>query len=169
VLDAIRAGVYPQPVGNIGINCVDVRDIAEAAAIALTQPGHSGKTYSVVGPRAWTGAGISEMLSRHLGKPVVYTGNDLKAWAAAMRPFHAGLAAARSGDHVSALPDRRAAGGGSTRTASGALPPSVSRCGYTYDPSALCRSAGTWIMALSLGVLPFCTTRWECRPGRKMC
>jgi uncharacterized protein YbjT (DUF2867 family) len=68
VLDAIRAGVYPQPSGSVGMHRVDVRDIAEAAAIALTQPGHSGKIYSVVGPRAWTGAEIAATLTRHLGK-----------------------------------------------------------------------------------------------------
>jgi uncharacterized protein YbjT (DUF2867 family) len=90
VLDAIRAGAYPQPAGSVGLHRVDVRDIAEAAAIALTQPGHSGKTYSAVGPRAWTGAGISDMLTQHLGKPVVYAGDDLKAWAAQMRAFMPG-------------------------------------------------------------------------------
>ena len=87
VLDAIRAGVYPQPIGNVGLHRVDVRDIAEAAAIVLTEPGHSGKTYSIVGPRAWTGAQIAEVLTRHLGRPVVYTGDDLKAWATQMRAF----------------------------------------------------------------------------------
>ena len=87
VLGAIRAGVYPQPSGSVGMHRVDVRDIAEAAAIALTQPGHSGKTYSVVGPRAWTGAEIAATLTRHLGKPVIYAGDDLKAWAAQMRAF----------------------------------------------------------------------------------
>ncbi len=90
VLDAIRAGVYPQPTGSVGIHRVDVRDIAEAAAIALTQPGHAGKTYSVVGPRAWTGAQIAEMLTRHLGKPVMYAGEDLKAWVAQVRAFMPG-------------------------------------------------------------------------------
>ena len=90
VLDAIRAGIYPQPSGRVGMHRVDVRDIAEAAAIALTQPGHSGKTYSVVGPRAWTGVEISEMLTRHLGKPVIYTGDDVTAWAAQMRAFMPG-------------------------------------------------------------------------------
>jgi uncharacterized protein YbjT (DUF2867 family) len=90
VLDAIRAGVYPQPSGSVGMHRVDVRDIAEAAAIALTQPGHSGKTYSVVGPRAWTGAEIAAMLTRHLGKPVICAGEDLKAWGAQMRAFMPG-------------------------------------------------------------------------------
>ncbi len=90
VLDAIRAGVYPVPSGSVGMHRVDVRDIAEAAAIALTQPGHSGKTYSVVGPRAWTGAAIAEALTQHLGKPVMFVGDDLKAWAAQMRAFMPG-------------------------------------------------------------------------------
>jgi uncharacterized protein YbjT (DUF2867 family) len=87
VLDAIRAGIYPQPSGSIGTHRVDVRDIAEAAAIALTQPGHSGKTYSLVGPRAWTGPQIAATLTQHLGKPVTYVGDDLKAWATQMRTF----------------------------------------------------------------------------------
>ena len=90
VLDAIRAGVYPQPTGGVGMHRVDVRDIAEAAAIALTQPGHAGKTYSIVGPRAWTGADTAEMLTRHLGKPVMYAGEDLKAWVAQVRAFMPG-------------------------------------------------------------------------------
>ena len=90
VLEAIRGGVYPQPTGSVGMHRVDVRDIAEAAAIALTQSGHSGNTYSLVGPRAWTGAEISELLTRHLGKPVLYVGDDLKAWAAQMRTFMPG-------------------------------------------------------------------------------
>lgn len=90
VLDAIRAGVYPQPTGSVGMHRVDVRDIAEAAAIALTEPRHSGKTYSLVGPRAWTGTEIAEMLTRHLGKPVMYVGEDLKAWVAQVRAFMPG-------------------------------------------------------------------------------
>ena len=90
VLDAIRAGVYPQPSGSVGMHRVDVRDIAEAAAIALTQAGHSGKTYSVVGPRSWTGAEISGLLTQHLGKTVIYAGDDLKAWVAQMRAFMPG-------------------------------------------------------------------------------
>lgn len=90
LLDVIRKGIYPQPSGCVGMNRVDVRDIAEAAAIALTQPGHSGKTYSLVGPRAWTGAQIAEALAKHLGKPVLYAGDDLKAWSAQMRAFMPG-------------------------------------------------------------------------------
>ena len=38
------AGIYPMPIGAAGIAAVDVRDIAAAAAITLTTPGHSGRT-----------------------------------------------------------------------------------------------------------------------------
>ncbi|MGA7409370.1 MAG: NmrA family NAD(P)-binding protein [Bryobacteraceae bacterium] len=90
VLDAIRAGIYPMPLTSVGTSRVDVRDIAEAATITLTQSGHSGKTYSLVGPKAWTSPETVELLTRHLGKPVLYVGDDLKAWAAQMRAFMPG-------------------------------------------------------------------------------
>jgi uncharacterized protein YbjT (DUF2867 family) len=90
VAAAIRAGVYPTPIGSVGLHRVDVRDIAEAAAIALTQPGHSGRTYSLVGPRSWTGPQTAECLARHLGNPVSYGGDDLIALAASLRAFMPG-------------------------------------------------------------------------------
>ena len=74
-------GVYPFPAGDIGVNRVDVRDIAEAAVNALTQSGYEGKTYPLVGPEAFTGKRVAEVYSRLLGRPVRYGGNDLDAWA----------------------------------------------------------------------------------------
>jgi uncharacterized protein YbjT (DUF2867 family) len=76
----LKYGIYPQPIGDIGLSRVDVRDIAEAAAITLTTPGHEGQTYNVVGPQAHTGISTAEVWSRALGKPVAYGGNDLNAW-----------------------------------------------------------------------------------------
>src|SRR5580692_8080215 len=35
-----KVGVYPMPLGTAGISAVDIRDIAEAAAIALTSDAH---------------------------------------------------------------------------------------------------------------------------------
>jgi uncharacterized protein YbjT (DUF2867 family) len=40
----LGAGVYPMPIGTAGIAAADVRDIAEAAAISLTEDGHDGQT-----------------------------------------------------------------------------------------------------------------------------
>jgi uncharacterized protein YbjT (DUF2867 family) len=61
---------------------VDVRDIAEAAAIALTAGGHEGQTYNLVGPQLWTGTGAAEAWGRALGKSIAYAGDDLDAWEA---------------------------------------------------------------------------------------
>jgi uncharacterized protein YbjT (DUF2867 family) len=76
----LQHGVYPQPLGKVGLNRVDVRDIAEAAAIALTSSGHEGQTYDVVGPEAHTGESTAAAWSRALNRPVVYGGDDLEAW-----------------------------------------------------------------------------------------
>jgi uncharacterized protein YbjT (DUF2867 family) len=73
-------GMYPQPIGNKGCSRVDVRDIAEAAGIAMTTSGHEGQTYDLVGPEAVTGDSTAATWSRLLGKPIVYGGDDLDAW-----------------------------------------------------------------------------------------
>lgn len=78
-------GVYPQPLGGKGLNRVDVRDIADAAANALLQPGHDGETYALIGPDAWSGEATAAVYSRHLGKTVAYGGDDLNQWAEAVR------------------------------------------------------------------------------------
>lgn len=76
----LQHGVYAQPYGDAGMSRVDVRDIAEAAAIALTEPGHEGETYDLVGPEILTATKTAEIWSRVLGRPIAYAGNDLDAW-----------------------------------------------------------------------------------------
>lgn len=87
LLSAIRAGFYPQPMGGVGLHRVDVRDIAEAAAITLTEAGHAGRTYSLVGAEAFTGERTAEVYARHLGHAVRYVGDDLQTFSAAMLPM----------------------------------------------------------------------------------
>jgi uncharacterized protein YbjT (DUF2867 family) len=80
-------GVYPQPIGSRGLNRVDVRDIAEAAANAFTR-GISG-IVPLNGPRGLTGDDTARVYSEQLGRPVRYAGDDLDAWekqASAMFP-----------------------------------------------------------------------------------
>jgi uncharacterized protein YbjT (DUF2867 family) len=48
-------GVYSMPLGPVGVSAVDVRDIAEATAIALTTDGQLGKTYNLNGPEVLSG------------------------------------------------------------------------------------------------------------------
>lgn len=73
-------GIYPQPLGSVGVSRVDVRDIAEAAAIALTSSGHEGQSYDLVGPDPVTGESTAATWSRVLGKPIKYAGDDLESW-----------------------------------------------------------------------------------------
>lgn len=76
----LQHGVYPQPLGSAGVSRVDVRDIAEAAAIVLTSGGHEGQSYDLVGPEAVTGESTAKSWSAALGKPIAYGGDDLDAW-----------------------------------------------------------------------------------------
>ena len=84
----LQYGAYPQPFGNVGVSRVDVRDIAEAAAIALTQPGHDGRTYDLVGPRPLKAAETAELWGKALGKPVAYLGDDLDKWEKASAAYY---------------------------------------------------------------------------------
>ncbi|HEX2917305.1 MAG TPA: NmrA family NAD(P)-binding protein [Edaphobacter sp.] len=78
-------GLYPMPIGEAGICAVDVRDIAEAAAISLTEEGHEQQTYDLVGPGLISGPGNATIWSGLLGKEIKYTGHDFDAWEANMR------------------------------------------------------------------------------------
>jgi uncharacterized protein YbjT (DUF2867 family) len=80
--DAImRYGVYPQPIGKMGLNRVDVRDIADCAINALLRSGYENGTYEVHGPDILTGEGIAGIYTKHLGQEVRYGGDDIDAWA----------------------------------------------------------------------------------------
>ncbi len=83
----VNYGVYPQPLGSVGLSRVDVRDIGAASAIALTTDGHGGKIYNLVGPDVVTGESTAAEWSRALGKPVKYAGDDLEAWEAQQRAW----------------------------------------------------------------------------------
>lgn len=76
----IQYGVYPQPLGSIGLHRVDVSDIAFAAANALLLDGYDGKEYPLYGPEALTGEATAETYSRYTGTPVRYAGDDLDTW-----------------------------------------------------------------------------------------
>jgi uncharacterized protein YbjT (DUF2867 family) len=78
-------GIYPIPLGTPGITAVDIRDIAEAAAIALTTEGHEGKTYNLNGPEILSGPKMASIWSALLGKKIQYTGEDMDAFEEQMR------------------------------------------------------------------------------------
>jgi len=81
----LGAGLYPIPLGTPGVSAVDVRDIAEAAAIALTEEGHLGKTYNLNGPAVLSGPKIASIWSQLLQREIRYGGEALDGFEAQMR------------------------------------------------------------------------------------
>ncbi len=73
-------GVYSMPIGKIGNNRVDTRDIADCAVRALTEDGHAGKEYELHGPDTISGPGAADVYAKHFGRKVVYGGDDVDAW-----------------------------------------------------------------------------------------
>lgn len=73
-------GIYPQPIGDVGVSRVDVRDVAVAAVRALTGKVAENRTYALVGPDVLTGEDVARTYSDILGRQVRYAGNDLDSW-----------------------------------------------------------------------------------------
>jgi uncharacterized protein YbjT (DUF2867 family) len=80
-----QAGIYPMPLGNVGVSAVDIRDIAEATAIVLTSDEHYGQTYNLNGPEALSGPKAASIWSKLLGKEIRYGGHDMDAFEEQMR------------------------------------------------------------------------------------
>lgn len=73
-------GVYPMPVGDKGLQMVDVRDIGEIASIELLRREQSPEPLpleriNLVGPDRLTAAGIARIWSEVLDRPVTHVGN----------------------------------------------------------------------------------------------
>ncbi len=61
----VRSAFVDRPAASI-----DPRDIAAVARIALTEPGHEGKTYELSGPEVLTPIREAEILSAVLARPI---------------------------------------------------------------------------------------------------
>jgi NAD(P)H dehydrogenase (quinone) len=77
----IEEGIYrvPYPV-TTRISLVDLRDVAEAAARVLTEDGHVGATYELVGTHALSQSDVAEALSQTMGRPVRAVAETVEAW-----------------------------------------------------------------------------------------
>jgi uncharacterized protein YbjT (DUF2867 family) len=76
----LKEGIYPQPIGDIGLNRVDVRDIADAVVATLTQTGHEFHCYPLIGEEVLSGQDVADIYTRTLGREIRYGGNDLAVW-----------------------------------------------------------------------------------------
>jgi uncharacterized protein YbjT (DUF2867 family) len=85
-----EAGVLrnPYPV-ETRLSLVDLRDVAEAAAIVLTERGHTGATYELTGTPPLSQTEVAHILSDALGRPVRAEAETIATWEA--RALAAGL------------------------------------------------------------------------------
>src|SRR5215472_1266787 len=92
--DALKGGIYPQPIGGVGVTMVNIRDIADAAVAELLRRERAPHplprtTIELVGPETLTGEEITAIWASVLGNEVRYGGNDLATFesqAAGMMP-----------------------------------------------------------------------------------
>jgi uncharacterized protein YbjT (DUF2867 family) len=68
----LAKGALFLPMENQRIASIDIGDLAEIAALVLTNPGHEGKTYPLTGPEALTMTEVAERLSAATGKTIKY-------------------------------------------------------------------------------------------------
>jgi uncharacterized protein YbjT (DUF2867 family) len=93
IKDAITGyGVYPMPVGDKGLAMIDVRDIAEIAALELLRREQSVTPLpldriNLVGPDTLTGSDIVTIWSEALARPIHYAGGDTSAFEQNLKQF----------------------------------------------------------------------------------
>lgn len=77
----VERGVYGVPYSvEARISMVDLEDVAQAATVVLTEPGHLGATYELAGPEVLTQTQVAGILSRHLRRPVRAEQVTIEAW-----------------------------------------------------------------------------------------
>ncbi|EJB07102.1 putative nucleoside-diphosphate sugar epimerase [Rhizobium leguminosarum bv. trifolii WSM597] len=85
-------GVYPMPVGDKGLAMIDVRDIAEIAAIELLRRERAAQPLptnriNLVGPDTLTGTDIAAIWSDVLVRQINYGGGDTAAFEQNLKHF----------------------------------------------------------------------------------
>ena len=74
-------GIYPVPYpADTRLSLVDLMDVAQAAAIVLTEPGHQYATYELVSIEGLSQTELAAILSQELGRPVQATTVPLETW-----------------------------------------------------------------------------------------
>lgn len=80
-----KEGQFFAPIGDARVSAVDVRDITAVAAVALTEPGHLGRTYTITGPGAITHAEVARAIGEVIGRNVTFAEVPPEAFSAALR------------------------------------------------------------------------------------
>jgi uncharacterized protein YbjT (DUF2867 family) len=77
----LHEGRYPIPYpAETRLSLVDLRDVAQVAAIVLTEPGHEHATYELAGTPGLTQNQVAGVLSQQVGRPVDATSVPIETW-----------------------------------------------------------------------------------------
>jgi len=77
----MEQGVYPVPYAvETRLGMVDLEDVAEAAAVVLTEPGHAGAICELAGAEVLSQVEVAVILSQQLGRPVRAEAVPLETW-----------------------------------------------------------------------------------------
>jgi uncharacterized protein YbjT (DUF2867 family) len=72
IAEPVREGVIALPAPDVPEPFVDVDDIADVAAAALSEDGHVGRLYELTGPRLLTFAQVADELSKATGRRIQF-------------------------------------------------------------------------------------------------
>lgn len=77
----LTQGIYPVPYPiETRLSLVDLEDVAEAAALVLTERGHLGATYELVGTEAMSQIEIAATLRQQMGRDVSVRPVPIETW-----------------------------------------------------------------------------------------
>ncbi|MBY5351702.1 SDR family oxidoreductase [Rhizobium leguminosarum] len=85
-------GAYPMPIGAKGLAMIDVRDIAEIAALELLRRERAAEPLALerinlVGPQTLTGTDIAAIWSDVLARPIAYGGDNTEGFEQNLKQF----------------------------------------------------------------------------------
>ena len=85
--EQIKRGAFTNGPASQRTALIDARDIARVAVAALTEDGHTGKTYDLNGPELLDGYAQAEVISKVLGRPVRYLDVSVDEFVGQLKSF----------------------------------------------------------------------------------
>lgn len=110
----VHGGVFPLPLGTVGVDAIDIDDIAAVATIALTQGQLDGTIVPMSGRDRLTGPSIAHTYAQLLDRPVIYCGDDLTSFGDLLRQIVPGASPWMIADTITMFGEFQRQGGHAT-------------------------------------------------------